>query len=168
MIFRLIVLTTLMLASVYGGEFIEPNPEFLRSFWKTLPVEEMLPPEPPHSREKSNDATLPEAFVRPSYTAPRPPFLFWGAMTLAAVTALLAAAEILALSRELLFRLRLKNTLGGGDYHKVLGLLQHHLRKPPGTSLSQLADSIGDAKLAGQLRVLEVKKYAPSNQLRKL
>ena len=168
MIFRLIALTTLMLASVFGGEFIEPNPDFLSSFWKTLPVEEELPPEPPHSREKSNDAKLPEAFVHPSYTAPRSPLLFWGAMALAAVTALLAAADILALTRELSFRLRLKNALDSGDYRKVLGLLQHHFRKPPGTTLSQLADSIADTRLAGQLRTLEMEKYAPSNLPKKL
>ena len=167
--YRLIALTTLMLASVYGGEFIEPNQDFLRSFWKTLPVVEEPQPAPlTHSEEQSGEATLSEEALPPSYIAPRPPLLFWGAMTLAAVTGLLAAAEILALSRELLFRLRLKNALGGSDYHKVLGLLQHHLRKPPGTTLSQLADSIGDARLAGQIRALEVEKYAPSNQLQKL
>ena len=167
MVFRLIALTTLMFASVYGGDFIEPNPNFLRFFWKTLPVEEELPSEPPHSRDVFVETTLPKAFVRPSYTAPRPPLLFWGAMALAAVTGLLAAAELLALSRELLFRLRLKNALGSSDYHKVRGMLQHHFHKPPGTSLSQLADSIGDAKQADQIRALEVKKYAPSNQFRK-
>ena len=162
MSFRLIALTTLMLASVFGGEFIEPNPEFLRSFWKTLPVEEELPPEPQNSREKTDDATLPGESVRPSYTAPRPSLLFWGAMTLVAVTALLVVADILVLSRELSFRLRLKNALDNSDYRKVLGLLQHHFRKPPGTTLSQLADSIADTRLADQIRALEVEKYALS------
>ena len=165
---HLLIIMLFLAAFSVCGEFIEPNPEFLRSFWKTLPVEEEVPPAPLHSREKTNDATLPEAFVRPSYTATRPPLLFWGAMALAAVTVLLAAAELLVLSRELFFRLRLKNALGSSDYRKVLGLLQHHFNKPPGTSLSQLADSIADARLAGQLRTLEVEKYAPSNLPKKL
>ena len=166
--FRLIVLTALVLASVYGGEFIEPNPEFLRSFWKTLLVEEEMPPAPPHSSEQPGDASLPEQFVRPTYVAPHPSLLFGGAMALAAVTGLFAAAELLLQFHELFFRLRLKSALDSGDYPKILGLLQHHLCKPPGTSLNQLAASIADAKLADQIRALEVEKYAPSNQLRKL
>lgn len=159
----LFIITLLFAALSMGNEFIEPNPNFLRSFWKTLPVEEELPSEPsPHSRGQSGEATLAEESVPPSYTAPRPPLLFWGAVVLAAVTGFLAAAEILALSRELLFRLRLKSALGSGDYRKVLVLLQHHLHQPPGTSLSQLADSLADARLADQLRALEVELFASS------
>ena len=160
MIFRLIVLTTLMFASVYGGEFIEPNPEFLRFFWKTLPAEEAMPSEGTEKsvdNEKVDEPQRLDATERRFVSAPSAASRWFTA--LAAATFLWVLWEVAVLLRQCLFHIRLNGALRRGASSKARFLLQKKLHLPPGTTMTEIAQKLENRQLANRILACEITKF---------
>ena len=160
MSFRLIALTTLMLASVFGGEFIEPNPQFLHFFWKTLPAEETAPSEGVENSvddEKVEEPQRLDATERRFASAPSVASRWFSA--LAAATFLWALWEVAVLLRQCLFHIRLNGALRRGDASKARFLLQQNLRLPPGITMGEIAQKLDNRQLADRILACEAAKF---------
>ena len=153
--FHLTILAILIVASVYGGGFIEPDPAFLQGFWKVLPTE----------TEREEISALPQKEPLPPsqetvfFEAPKPSSAVWWFGVAAGIALFGAVAESIVLLRQLLFKFRLNRVLKQGSYLQVRKLLQQRLSMPPGSTLTELAANIEDRFLAEQILACEKAHY---------
>ena len=159
MMARLLTLS-LLIGTLLFGEFIEPNPVFLRSFWKTLPIEETVSPE---AREEVNGVEKPgkpqHQLAEKRRFAPAPSAASRWFIALAAATFLYAFWEVLRLLRQGLFHIRLNSALTRGDTSKARFLLQRHLRLPPGTTMTEIAEKLDNHHLSDNILACEFAKF---------
>ncbi len=153
--YRLAILMLLVLASVYGGGFIEPDPAFLQGFWKVLPMEV--------ERDEKNivaqEETLSSLQEQVVFEAPKPSSAVWCFGVAAGLALLGAVAEGVVLLRQALFKFRLNRALTQGECLQAQKLLQRRLAMPPGSTLTELAAKIGDSLLAERILACEKVHY---------
>ncbi len=145
----------LVLASVYGGGFIEPDPAFLQGFWKVLPTET-------EKEEKSvlvQKEPLAPFQEQVFFEAPKPSSAVWWFSVAAGIALLGAVVEGVALLRQVLYKFRLNRALKHGECLQAQKLLQQRLAMPPGSTLTELAAIIGDSLLAERILACEKAYY---------
>ncbi len=155
MILRMTILTMLIVASVYGGGFIEPDPAFLQGFWKVLPTEV-------ERDEKSIVAQVEPLSLfqeKMVFECPKPSSAVWWFRVAAGIALLGAVAEGIALLKQVVFEFRLNRALKHRECLLAQKLLQQRLAMPPGSTLTELAAKIEDRFLVERILACEKAHY---------
>ena len=145
----------LIVASVYGSDFIEPDPSFIQGFWKVLPTET--------EREGKSTLTQTEPLLpfqeQVVFERPKPSSAVWWFRVAAGIALLGAVAEGVALLRQVVFKFRLNRALKQGSCSEARKLLQRRLVMPPGSTLTELAAKIEDRFLVERILACEKAHY---------
>jgi len=152
---RLVILSMLMLASVFADGFLEPDPDFFQGFWKVLPME-VEQEEKSSLMQKEPLSPLQEEVC---FEVPKPSFAVWWFGAAAVIALFGVVVECIAILQQLHFTFRLNRALKHGACLQARELLQQRLAMPPGSTLTELAAKTKDSLLAARILACEKAHY---------
>ena len=152
---RLVILSMLMLASVFADGFLEPDPGFFQGFWKVLPAEVEREEKSPLMQKEP----LPPLQEEVYFEVPKPSSAVWWFGVAAVIALFGVVVECIAILRQLHFTFRLNRALKQGECLQVQKLLQRRLAMPPGSTLTELASKIESRLLVARILACEKMHY---------